>query len=602
MACAALVVHGIRIRRQPLPLPGSLRTLLEHQRERAQYHQYIYSVGIAPPAREIYVDQWAEWLRPASSMSSPAVALTLPEMLSLSPNAILLADPGVGKSSAIAQAVWHQSTWWLQAQPGKAPYGPLIPIVLPADLHQRDTLSAAMACQWTQVTGQRVDARAFERRPPCGEAWLVLIDGIDQVLNTTERVSVLARLGEWTAAPASPYRFLLTSRPLLGGELGPLRAEHVGRFVLRKFDPDGLRAFASQWAAFRARQHYADLDLQPITADVFMAAIRAASLVPLARIPLIATITALILENDRESALPTSRAGLYERFVAHLFTSRRVKQLGDDIPEPLALYGRNGRRAWQWLLNNLRDLLEGTAHRHLSADALGVMACAKAWAEERAPAGLLKAMPGWDDVLKGLLVSTSLIVPGPSGMHFVHPNFAEYLAAGPRSREFDLETWLADARSPDSRSLALFVLARQPDATEAQGMPTLADRLAELFLDRGGEEICIAGAIIADGIAVKSAIWDRVVDGLFDWLRDDQADASDALDTLVNLTGKAEVLDHLVAFAEDTAHPAWIRADVADELCGVARAEGVRLLRALLALLIHAGWGWRGAPEVEKCS
>ena len=73
--------------------------------------------------------------------------------------------------------------------------------------------------------------------------------------------------------------------------------------MLRKFDRNGLRRFAGRWADFRKQQHFAEIDIRPITDEEFMAAVRAASLLSLARVPLIATITALILESDRENSV-----------------------------------------------------------------------------------------------------------------------------------------------------------------------------------------------------------------------------------------------------------------------------------------------------------
>ena len=587
-ACLAVAVHRLSARRQQMPLPYSLRTLLERQRELSQRHQYSYSVGSAPPVMEIYVEQRTEWLGSASMAGRVGriVPLTLAQMLHDSPNAVVLADPGVGKSTAVAQVAGRQSAWWLEARrsvkPRDAPFGPMIPFLLPPDLHGCDSLPAAMARQWEQLTGGRIDPHAFERKPPCAEFWLLLIDGIDQILSTPQRVSVVARVGGWVAEPFSWYRFMVTSRPLLSGELGVLKAEYVGRFMLRKFDSDGLRRFAGRWAEFRKQQHFAEMDIRPITDEEFIAAVRAASLLSLARVPLIATITALILESDRETALPTSRAGLYERFVLHLLSSRRLEELRTDIPAQFALYGKPGRRAWIWLLDHVRDLLEGSADMHLSVGSPGVMECARKWAVGNAPTGLFAKVPTWDDALRGLLTATSLIVPGPHGMHFAHPSLAEYLAAGPRSKTFDPETWLADARSPDSRSLALFVLARQSDAAGAPSGAPLAESLAELLLDRGGAETCIAGEIIADGIEVTPTLRDRVVNALLDKLKQDDMDASQVLGTLINLTSRADVLHRLAEFAEDPAQPDWLRADVADELCAVSRDKGIRLFRGVL--------------------
>ena len=587
-ACMALAMHVVTLRRQQISLPESLRILLERQLEDTQSHPYGYSLGSAPPILEIYVDQWTERLLPASMAdgSTPVTLLTIGQMLEKSRNVIVLAEPGVGKSTAINQVLRQQCTWWRDARrsakPQEAPYGSVIPITLPTDLHGCHRLPDAMARQWEQLTGAKVDARIFGRKPPHAESWLVLIDGVDQILSTPARTGLLAKVGGWVSETSAPYRFMITSRPLLSGELGPLKAEHVGRFLLRKFDAEGLARFARQWVAFRRSQHFGDMDIEPITVERFMAGIKSASLWSLARVPLMATITALILESNQETALPASRAGLFERFVQHLFTSRRLEEQLAAAPDQFAVHGQRGQRAWQWLLDNLRGLLEGVADLHLSVDSPSVSECAVTWVRGNAPTGLLEAVPGWSDAMSGLLTATSLIAPSPLGLQFAHPNFAEYLAAGPRARNFELETWLADARSPDSRSLALFVLARRSFGAEAQPDQRLADRLAELLLDRGGTEACIAGEIIADGIEVSPALRTRVYDALFELLRRDAEEASEALSVLISLVGDARVMDQLVRFASDPAQPDWARADAADEIRGVARDAGVGLLRKIL--------------------
>ena len=587
-ACLALAMHILSLRRQQLSLPDGLRTLLEAQLEESKSHPYGYSLGNAPPILEIYVDQWTERLMPSSMAdgSTPVVLLTIAQMLEKSRNVIVLAEPGVGKSTAINQVLRQQCMWWRDARrtakPREAPYGPVIPITLPTDLHGCQRLPDAMARQWEQLTGAKVNARVFGRKPPYAESWLVLIDGVDQILSTPARTDLLVRVGAWVAETSAPYRFMITSRPLLSGELGPLKAEHVGRFLLRKFDAVGLDRFARQWVAFRKSQHFEDVDIEPITVDRFMVGIKSAGLWSLARVPLIATIMALILESSRETALPTSRTGLFERFVLHLFSSRHLENQLHSAPPQFAVHGKRGQRAWRWLLDNLRDLLEGVADLHLSVGSPSLSECAITWVRSNAPTGVFENVPGWDDAMSGLLTATSLIVPSPLGLQFAHPNFAEYLAAGPRGRAFDLETWLADVRSPDSRSLALFVLARQSYVAEARPGQHLADRLVELLLERGGTEACIAGEIIADGIEVSPALRAQVCGDLFEQLQRDAEEASETLSVLISLVSDTRVLDQLVRFAGDPAQPDWARADAAEELCGVVRDAGIGLLRKIL--------------------
>jgi hypothetical protein len=214
-----------------MPLPDALRTLLDRQWEKAQQHRYAYSVGIAaPPLLDIYVEQHAERLAQGPMLISGgdgrAGRLTLAQMLKENRSAVVLAEPGVGKSTAIAQVMWEQCSWWRDARrsakPRAAPYGPVIPVVLPADLHGCDSLPGALALQWKRLTDTEPDIRMFGRPPSLASSWLVLIDGIDQVLSAQARKEVLERLGAWITEAAPHYRFMITSRPLLGWELGYL--------------------------------------------------------------------------------------------------------------------------------------------------------------------------------------------------------------------------------------------------------------------------------------------------------------------------------------------------------------------------------------------
>ena len=535
-ACASLVLQVVSVRRQRLPLPGALRTLLGQQVLDAQRHIYTYTVGSAPPLVEIYVEQEAEWLPPASA--NPGVPLirrmTLGKMLLHSRHAVLLGEPGVGKSTATATLLREQSAWLRaarrSAKAADAPYGAVIPIRLPTDLHGCADIPQAMAKELATTVGQDVDAGLFERRPPFGECWLIVIDGLDQILDIPVRRRVLELLGGWIAAEPAHHRLLVSTRPLLGWELGYLKPGLIGHFRLDRFDDAGLRQFAERWAASRKVQRNPALEAEPVTADQFLASV--APLGSLALIPLIATITALILEHDRQSPLPTSRDALYERYVQHLFASRNLPKF--PAPPSLTVHGEAGERAWAWLRGNLRDLLEGTADLLLSTVSPGGVAeCAVAWVIERAPTGLLRSVPAWEDALGDLLIATGLVTSSTGEPRFTHPSFAEYLAAGPRAKDFDPQTWLADAQSPDSRSLALFVLARS--SRLSRDGTSLADDVAGLLLERGGADTCTAGQILTDGIPLSTEVREQIIDGLFGQLSRDDLNAGDALRVLGDL-------------------------------------------------------------------
>lgn len=588
-ACGAAVVHYVQRRRQLKPFSPAMRALFDRQWEDAQQHRYDYDGDVTPPPLlEIYVEQRTDRLAASPDGADGSARdgrLTLAQMLAGTSGAVLQAEPGVGKSTAIARVLREQCAWWRRARraadPGGAPFGSAIPIALPADLHGRNSMSAALAAEWERLTGTEPQPRMFERPPPYADVWLVLIDGIDHIISTTERVRVLERLGAWVGQAGSPYRVLVTTRPLLGSELDRLTTGDVRLFVLRKFDDEGLHEFAARWYAYRKARHRPDRP-EPIRPETFMASVTSASLRPLARVPLIATITELLLERDRQAALPTGRAELYERYVHHLVQARQLAQQGGAVPPEFAVHGLRGELAWRWLVDNLQALVEGTADLHLSPGQPGVVVSAVEWVRQRAPAGTFEALPGWIDALSRLLVRTGLVVPDAAGLRFVHPSFAEYLAAGPRAQRFELDTWLADARHPDSRNLALFILARLSRRSDHPAGPNVADALVELLLESRGTDVCVAGQIIADGVAVRAPLRALVVDELFAALTREELDGFDALRVLIDLTTDPAVLLRLERFAGDGANPGWMRVDTAEEICAIARDRGVALLRGVL--------------------
>jgi tetratricopeptide (TPR) repeat protein len=534
-------------------------------------------LGSAPPLSRIYVEQKAE----ASLMAvagGAGRAMTLREVLASCEHPLIVADPGTGKTTAVARVVAEQCGWWRAARassrPARAPYGPVVPIVVPVAVLAEQTLAEAMRSVWAGMGGREVDARLFERPPLPGVRWLVLIDGVDQVLTANERARLLIRLGNRIAEGGCAHRFLVTSRPLAFGELGALGG--VGRFTLRKFGRQDLEAFAHEWTRYRAETLMAGASGGPLTAELFLARVCVGRLAPVVRVPLLATIAALLLEAERDRELPGSRTELYERFVQHLLHGRQeMLRQRVRLAEEFRPYGVQGEQVWRWFDANLVPLLEGIADAHLSAGRFGLLAEAQVWVRRRASEQLLSAVPGWEGLLRALLEATGVLVFRPTGAEFLHQSFAEYLAAGPRAKSIERQTWLADVRSPDSRSLALFVLGRSENS---------ADTEVGLLLERRGGDACIAGEIVVDGAQVSPELRARVVSTLLDQLVTEEPTALAALQVLTDLIGEPSIRNRLESLVADAHQRPWVRAFIADALCEVT-ADGVPALRDLVHTL-----------------
>jgi tetratricopeptide (TPR) repeat protein len=546
----------------PPLLTPDLRRLLIAQADDAGKHQYQFFDGHVPAAGKIYVEQRVE------NSAAPLVVgeagipglLTVREVLTHPTefaNVLLVGGPGMGKSTVISQIVREQAEWWLagRAAPDvvEAPYGNVVPVALPARLLVGRSLPTALSDICHQG-GAGLANRILEEAPAPGMSWLVLVDGVDEVLRSFERSEVINVLANWLSRSDSPHRFLITTRPLSYGELPELRSQRVGEFSLQPFGPSDVRQFATN--LFTARLGTSHRNEAVRSANLFEHRVTSARLHPVVNVPLMATIAALVFESDRDGELPTSRAGLYEKFVEHLLYGRRatLEQRG-WLRREFQLYGV-GEHAFEWLVGKVRHIVEHLADWQLSGHGGALLPEASRWVARECPTRFT-SMPGWRQSLQGLLASSGVLTPDSGDLVFTHRSLAEYLAAGPRAAALDVPNWLAQARAPDTRNLALFVLARSLEPAEP---------LVRTLLDSQGEDVVVAGDVVADGIDIGQALRRRVIDRLFDQLEAEDPTAPDALRVLATLATDQAVGDRLRGLIDDDHARPWVRLLVADVL------------------------------------
>src|SRR5207245_704579 len=132
-------------------------------------------------------------------------------------------------------------------------------------------------------------------------------------------------------------------------------------YELLPFNAVELAEFSRKW--FAARSAHVDDPAIELSAARFQQHISDAGLGYLIRVPLIATIAAMVYENDLENQLPTGRAGLYERFVSHYLYGRTPIEtlLRGAVSESAASGATN-----QDLRSLLRAFLEAVADKFLA--------------------------------------------------------------------------------------------------------------------------------------------------------------------------------------------------------------------------------------------
>ncbi|MBG0565499.1 serine protease [Actinoplanes aureus] len=443
-----------------------LHMLLTAQREVAK--RYPYRVATLtrrepPPLSSVYVEQRTRASTAGAQVISPV------ELLHRHRNALLVGGAGGGKSTLIQQLVATSAGWWLH-EPDGAPEPPLGRVVAVRAAAQ-DLLGGAWYASLARAVnndlGGRLDVlltpEHFEQPPVPGADWLILVDGLDEVLDRGRRRELVDVLGFRVGRYGSTTRFVVASRPLDDREFARLhasltgsdRTKRLGEYDLRPFDWEAVRQFAANW--FRP----ADAEQSPVEPADFLEAIGTAGLAPLVEVPLLATIAAIVYEEKPNLPLPLDRAGLYETFVRVLLTLREQRiGVRSALREQLARLGQQAEAFGERMLDDRLACLSFLAvqylrHRRRLGDAL------QDWLREQYPRPPLGVTV---EHLRDLLVDTGLVAVYGDDLVFIHQSFAEYLASLKLVDEFDPDAWLQRVRRSGADSLGLFTLAAWGDA------------------------------------------------------------------------------------------------------------------------------------------
>ncbi|WP_369228482.1 NACHT domain-containing protein (plasmid) [Streptomyces sp. R39] len=268
-------------------------------------------------------------------------------------------------------------------------------------------------------------------RPPAGMEWLFIVDGLDEVQDANARADLAERLRRFMDV-ATGYRLLMTTRELSSRESSRWASrDDLGRCEIEPFERDQRRDFVHRW--FRDR---------PELADAFLAQISRARLEEVVSIPLLATVAAIVFEEQAGKPLPQTAFALYQRFVSHLYESR-VEQLIADLRTRLAGWA-DADHIMDRLVTGRINLLEQSAAAWLR----GAQPLQAALDWLRTVGAQPYPQPtNWPDVVSAVLTSTGLVIHDGADLTFVHRKFAEHLAAAGEARRlpspFDADdrTW-----------------------------------------------------------------------------------------------------------------------------------------------------------------
>ncbi|MEU8819837.1 NACHT domain-containing protein [Actinoplanes sp. NPDC048796] len=536
---------------------GPIATLLVAQRADAARHRYRFFGEHVPALNELYVQPRAQFGDPGDVQRTRTIQAA--QILSIHRHAVLLGGAGAGKSTFLATVAGQ-----LAGQALSRRSHPTAAIIIQATDLLRRSLPEALSHAVRRDFSIEISPETFDK----AVRWRILVDGLDEIVDAQERSEALWQLRDLMSAPSS-HRFLISCRPLTEPELATLRGPDIGTYDLRPFDRRQLDEFARRWFAAR---HPGDRRHADEIAGRFLARVAGARLGPVARVPLLATIAALVHESDDSGTLPTSRSKLYDRFVDHLLDGRQsLERFRDAVDPDLLKKGIGGKKFAEWLWPDLRnhatELLNVCGAAWVADPEVRLIRVAADWLREHGPLDPMAVTPDGERLVRQLLLATGVCVLRGERVEFAHQSFGEYFAARAGAADIELGAWMELARDPTTRSLATFVAARRLDA----------DALATGLLEVGAT--AAAGDLLVDGISLPAETRTRILDELLTHVIGETDQAPEALRLLAELSLDSEVLNRLAETARESSLSIWPRALIADQVASLDSELGDTLLR-----------------------
>ncbi|MET8998157.1 hypothetical protein [Amycolatopsis sp. NPDC004169] len=476
---------------------------------------------------------------------------------------LVTGGPGQGKSTLSLRLAADIAARWSGGDSAPPLAEPVVPLRLPArelatrlDMAFVQGLAQCVLAEYGALLMFPFDAGTLAGRM-AGCRWLLLVDGLDEVADLDLRDRLVKVLAARASDEASAhFRIVLTTRPIAGAALVPFHRAGAARYELLPFDEEALCRFAANWF------------VEDDAAGRFVRQVHDANLDELVRVPLLATIAAIMFEQDDDRPLPDNRFELYEAYLAYLHSARSI-----------------GPAPWD---DHRESLFEHLGRVRLEEDT-SLLAAACDWA-----AGHVAHACGstnWRDELTTYLTTVGPFVSRGGDVGFLHHSFAEHLAATAHARllpyRFDPEAGqfvrlLHSARPGERGRHARFVLLHYTRLHLGE-----TDRLIG-YLHAGTATMQVLGAqLLAWHAPASTDVTDAFLTTARAWAMSTQYPAQAILAQVSRAAhhpGLAEWLCHLM---RDETAPWESRIEagraLAVRLYGPDRQDGVTMLRSLVA-------------------
>ncbi|EWC58689.1 hypothetical protein UO65_6043 [Actinokineospora spheciospongiae] len=567
--------------------PAGIRSLLRAQAPEAQDFPYRLRGARRPSLAEVYVrqdlgtgieepvdqpqpepilderGQVVETHRaPVARVVVRPPTRTVREALDTADHVIVTGGPGQGKSTLSLRLAATLTTRWRNhpAESDEPLTEPVVPLRLTArELATRlgspfpEALAETARAEYGALLDTSFDARLLRDRV-AGCRWLLLVDGLDEVADGTERDRLVTVLATWGADVGSPYRVVLTTRPIDGATLAPLQRAGAGRYELQPFDEAALRHFAENWFGDEER------------AGRLLRQLRAAHLDELVRVPLLATIAAIVFEQNSDRPLPDNRYQLYEAY---------LKFLRSAHPEPEGPF----TAAYDPLLEHLGRI-------RLETDT-SLIAAAQDWAEQH-----LTGLTGeWHEELITYLAAVGPLSRRGDDLRFLHHSFAEHLAATAKARllpeEFDAEDpafahLLHGANPQEGGKHSRAVLLHYTRLHPAQ-----ADTLITWLHHGDGTHNLLAARLLATHVPASEDVVDAFLETVGKWALTTHYRSKDILSQASRAAHHPGLANWLITLAHNTSAPWASRIEAAAALATRLRGAGCKAATSLLRTVVE---------------
>ncbi len=382
-----------------------LRQYLTAVRALGQQHEYELAENAAPDLQTIYLERWADNGTDEEESDLPET-IDADQLLTDYPNSQVIAEPGVGKSSLLRHFAAQTADAWLSRRGST-----VVPVPITADAFRGRLLPELLAngvqSDLDLTRQQLVDL--FSGEPLPGVRWLILVDGLDEVIDPSERSAVLRRIGRLRRDPK--YLIALTSRHLEPADIKRFHENGHPTYVLTPFRKEDLEQFVSKWLQ-RAKRPDAE------AADL-IARLRESKLDELVYVPLIATMVCALHCSSPERELPRDQTELYRRFVEWQLSKVSQHDLGHRLRQWQKKSGLSAEQAAAQIRDRLEPLLRDLAFGLLTVSP-----------KPDVLAYVTSRHPGIDSgALEEALRMSGLIVTRGQELVFRHRTIVEYLAA-----------------------------------------------------------------------------------------------------------------------------------------------------------------------------